>query len=302
MRLSLSALACLCLLMAACGSKQKVGTTGVAKLRPACVGTHYWNGTACSARAAITQQLKRATKALADFDVDTAMPLLVDARTRGPHRHETLIRIYAQLGIAHAYQKHEAKALKVFDLLLALSPGHLLSYHLSPKVTFIYEQARIAAKKRQAPALHVTWPRGLKTTTPVPVDISVVADPKSFLTRAAIHVRRKGDSNFRRVDVALPKVGKYRRVRLPALSSDKPEILQLFVTALDSKGNEVLRWSDAQRPREIALDYRKPARWYRKWWVWAIAGGVVAAGTGTTVYLIGREPPDTIDGGLGITR
>lgn len=289
--------------LGACGAEHthNRGAT-LASLPAACNQDRYWNGKTCVARPAIEPQLKRAIKAVAAFQVDEAIELLGTLRKQTPHRYDTLVKINEQLGIAQAYRKHEREALRVFDTLLALAPGHLLSYHLSPQVTFVYERARKAARKRQPPTLHVTWPRGLETTTPVPVDVSVVADPKGFLQRAAIWVRKKGDKQFKRVEVKLPATGAYRRVVLPALGATKPETLQLYLTAFDDRGNEVLRWSSAERPREIALDYRKPARWYRKWWVWAIAGGVVAAGTGTAVYLIGREPPDTIGGGLDITR
>jgi|GEM_PF-1254958 len=293
-------------LLAALGGCGAQHTTGRAKtlasLPAACDAAHYWNGSACAARPQVNKQLATAIKAVASFQVDKAIDILGKLRKQTPQRYDTLVKINEQLGIAHAYQKHERAALRVFDTLLALDPGHLLSYHLSPQVTFVYERARLAAKKRQPPTLHISWPRGLKTTSPVPVDVSVVADPKGFLARAAIWVRKKGDPRFKRVEVALPKPGKYRRVVLPALGATNPETLQLYVTAFDDHRNEVLRWSSAERPREIALDYRKPARWYRKWWVWAVAGGVVAAGTGTAVYLIGREPPATVGGGLDITR
>ncbi len=300
MRLWLIALGCAA---GACGSSStKAVHTTTAKLRPTCDAKHDWNGTACTPRLAVAKDLKTVSTAMASFDLDKAVPVLNRLRKLSPHRHNTLVTIYEQLGIAAAWKHRPAEAVELFDQLLALSPGHVLSYHLTTRVTRSFSKARTKARKRGAPTLNVTWPRKLKTTTPVPVALKVVADPRGFLNRAAIYVRRKGADKFQRVDVRLPKVGGSRRVVLPALSSKKPETLQLFVTAFDRRGNEVLKWWSAERPREIDLDYRKPQRWYRKWWVWAIAGGVVATGTGTAVYLIGREPPDTVDGGLDITR
>ncbi len=70
----------------------------------------------------------------------------------------------------------------------------------------------------------------------------------------------------------------------------------------DSEGNEVLVWAGPARPREILLRYDAPSPWYRKWWVWAIAGGVVAVGTGATVFAVTRDPSDTVDGDFVVSR
>ena len=130
--------------------------------------------------------------------------------------------------------------------------------------------------------------------------MEVVADPKAFLARAVLHVRRAGSVEFGQVGIELHQENKSQRIVLPPLSSRSPETLELFVTAFDVKGNEVLRWSSATRPREIPLGYTPPAPWYRRWWVWAIAGGVVAAGTGTTVFLLERDAPDTVPASVSI--
>jgi hypothetical protein len=89
-------------------------------------------------------------------------------------------------------------------------------------------------------------------------------------------------------------------VLVPAVEARRPETLELHLVAADGRGNEVLEWASADRPREIALRYQPPVRWYRRWWIWAAAGGAVAIATGATVYLAGRGPPDTIDGVLDI--
>jgi hypothetical protein len=73
-------------------------------------------------------------------------------------------------------------------------------------------------------------------------------------------------------------------------------VLQLYLVASDPDGNQVLMLGDPARPREISLSFEKPEAWYRKWWVWALVGGVVAAGTGTAVYFGLQEPPDRIHG------
>ena len=64
----------------------------------------------------------------------------------------------------------------------------------------------------------------------------------------------------------------------------------------EKEGEKLTQIGDQNRPRVITLNYEEPEPWYRKWWVWAVVGGVVAAGTGVTVGLLLQEPSDTVDG------
>ncbi len=52
----------------------------------------------------------------------------------------------------------------------------------------------------------------------------------------------------------------------------------------------MLTWGDPQRPREIALRYDPPSPWYRKWWVYAIAGSALAIASSITVYELTSTP------------
>ena len=53
-------------------------------------------------------------------------------------------------------------------MLLALDPGHFLSYTLSPKATFVFEKVR--NQTRVAPAIDVSWEHGGKVGDAVPID------------------------------------------------------------------------------------------------------------------------------------
>ena len=54
-----------------------------------------------------------------------------------------------------------------------------------------------------------------------------------------------------------------------------------------------------ERPRELPLRWDPPTPWWRKWWVWAIAGTGVAAVTGAVVYAAQWEPSDRLGGSVG---
>lgn len=288
--------------LSACGgARSRAASTGLATPRPACPDDQFWTGEVCQPRTSGSDALERATTALAEFRVDDALTLLDHARKAGPHTHADYVKIYEQLGIAYAYLEREPEATQAFEMLLHLDPGHLLSYTLSPKATFLFERVRRKARASARPAVQVTWPHGLTVERPVPLDVEVIADPAGFLKRATLHLRSRGAREYELVDLRLPPPGAYKRTLLPAPHAKRPEVLQIYLTAHDEHGNEVLVWPPQNRPREIPLSYLPPTPWYRKWWIWAITGGVLAASTGAVVYLAGRDLPDTVDGVLDIS-
>lgn len=279
----------------ACGgsSQSRVATL---PLEAPCSKDQRYDGQSCTQPSDASTKVAEARDALAAFDVERALPLLDAAVKAGPHDQALLIELFEQRGIAYSYLKREEDALKAFASLLDLDPGHLLSYTLSPQATFLYERARSAKEKRAEAQLNVSWPQGLREDQAIPLVIEVIADPASMLQRMALYVRSSDQQAYQRVALELPKPGELSTVHLPAPNTDEPTVLQLYGRAYDADGDEVFHWFDMAKPREIALGYDAPSPWYRKWWVWATLGGVVAAGTGTTVYLLGLDPADRVGG------
>jgi hypothetical protein len=171
----------------------------------------------------------------------------------------------------------------------------VLSYGLSPQATQPFEKARRASRGRPAPEVQVSWPYDLEVSRPVPIDVAVVSDPRRFLARATLFARRAGEARFSAVDIDLAPRGGHRSIRLPALDTGKREALEVYLTAFDRRGNEVLRWAGPDQPRVIALAHDPPTPWYRTWWVWAGVGAAAAIGTGLVVFVVADEPPDLVD-------
>jgi hypothetical protein len=265
-------------------------------LREACKADHYWNGTACVARGDGAAKIEAGKTALANLDVDAAKTALEAAPAGGPLAHDANVTLWEQRGIAAAYIDDEPSATAAFDMLLALDPDHILSYRLSPKATFVFEKVRNANKG--GAQLDVNWQFGQKVGDPVPLDLEVVADPKSFLKSATVFVRTRGDAVWRAADLVLR--GKTQRVVLPPIHATKPVSLELHVRGYDERGNEVLAWADPTRPREIPLRYDPPTPWYRKWWVLTLVGAGLVGGSATIVYFATREPPDTVGGDVTV--
>ncbi len=266
-------------------------------LRGACAATEYWTGTACAPRGNAPAKLAESKAALDEQNVETATQALDAAAKAGPLDHDANISLWEQRGIAASFAEDDAQARSAFEMLLALDPGHFLSYQLSTKATFRFEKVRNESKSVGAPALDVDWAFGQKVGAPVKIDISVLSDPKQFLTRATLFVRTRGEQAWRAADVPLTAARKDHHLVLPPVQANKAVSLELYLKAYDDRGNEVLTWAQPTRPREIPLRYDPPRPWWQKWWVITIAGAVAVGGTAGIVYVVTREPPSTVDGG-----
>lgn len=285
------------LLVVGCGGAAATGP--VSPVRPGCKLDEQYLGGRCQPVAG-KAQLEAGRAALAKFEVEAATSSLDAAAKAGPLDYDSNVSLWEQRGIAAAYAEDEPGALRAFDILLTLDPGHLLSYTLSPRATFVFEKARVAAARAKPPAVQLTWRRDARIGDALPVDVEVVTDPKQHLTRATLLMRSRGEPSWRAIDFALKPPGSYQRITLPATSGTRPATLELYLRAFDGANNEVLRWASPEAPRELALRYEPPEPWHRKWWVRATAGGVLAVATGIIVYAVTREPPGTVGGDVDV--
>lgn len=249
---------------------------------------------------AASKSLDLAAKALLDFRAEEALALLEPARSAGPYSRKEYIRLFEQLGIAYAYLERSDDALEAFDMVLALDPGRAISYTLSPKVTFLFEQARKKAQDRPTAMLDLGWPLELKVGDPIPIDVEVIADPRGLLKKAKLYHRLKGAPEYQAIDLSLPPVAGHQQITLwPAAPAAKQaEMVDVYLVAYDRAGNEVFEWGTKNRPREIPLRYEPPDPWYTQWYFWAIAGTLVAAGASVAVFAATRSPGPTINGNL----
>jgi len=245
-----------------------------------------------------TTDLEKGIEALEAFQLEEAIKYLKAAKGEGPYRYTDYVKLHEELGIAYTYLGEKALALDTFDMLLTLDPGFAISYTLSPKVTFVFEEARKQASNMVPPTIHLSWASKQKVNQPISVTLEVASDPKKYLISAKLHTKLADEKDYQSQSIKLPLEGGQTQVALPPQAPEAQEnrILQLYLTAYDQQGNQVYLLGNPQTPREISLGYDVVIPWYRKWWVWAVVGGVIAAGTGVTVYLVTREPGNTVEG------
>lgn len=269
------------------------------RLRPACADHEYFTAGACTPRGDAAAKLAASREALEIPEVDVATVALTQAEQAGPLAHEDNITLWKLRGIAAAYIDDVARARAAFEMLIALDPLHILSYETSPKATRVFEAARNDAKQHAAPAIDLNWSAGQKVGAPVPVALTVVADPAKFLRKATLFLRARGEPSWRAADVTLGNVGAEQSLVLPPVVATRPVSLELYLRAYDDRGNEVLAWADPKQPREIPLRYDPPRPWWQTWWGITILGSVAVAGTGAIVYVATQEPPDRVSGSVG---
>jgi len=174
------------LVLAGCGAHTSA-VDAPASFAPACESTALRVGSRCVSQLPARAQLASASRALTDLRVDEAKAML--DHIPGPLEHDSHVVLWEQRGISAAYVDDASTAKAAFDMLLALDPAHLVSYTLSPKATFLFEDVR-NRRDRRAPALDVTWPRGGQVGKSVPVAVEVVSSPKSFVTSGSSHKPR----------------------------------------------------------------------------------------------------------------
>ncbi len=237
--------------------------------------------------------LEEGARALEALQTARAVSLLERARGEGPYDLPTHLRLYEQLAIAYAFLERPDDALKAFDRVLALSPGHAVSYTLSPKVTFLFERARNTHAGQPQLDLEVSWPKDIKGGAPLVVNVEKRFDVLELAINLALFSRTRGAPTFQPHPVPAPRPGQSVTVELPeeSLGEEGSVVRELYLQATDAAGNEVFRWASSALPREVTSVALVKQAWYQKWWVWSAIGVAVAGATGGIVYWQTRQPP-----------
>jgi tetratricopeptide (TPR) repeat protein len=194
-------------------------------------------------------------------------------------------RAYEYLGMSWLILGKKPKARAAFEELLAIDPHYTLSdpSH-SPKLREFFEEVRSAfvpgyGKSEGEAELEHDAPTGATAGRPIEMQVVVIRGAP-LVHDVTLHARRQGLLEY----ASAPLRGEGGRWKLsyspPREAADYT--LEYYVEARDEKGRVVARVASPERPIPLAV-HGVPVvvaaqPWYKRWYVWAAVGAVVAGG------------------------
>jgi len=222
-------------------------------------------------------------------------------------------RAYEYLGMSWLILGKKPKARAAFEELLAIDPHYTLSdpSH-SPKLREFFEEVRssfVPGYGRSAGEAELEHSAPAGATAGRPLEMQVVVIRGAPLVRAVtLYARRQGLLEW----ATAPMRGDANRWKLSyAPPRDVADYtLEYYVEARDDKGRVVARVASPERPISLPVHGVPavavgPTPWFKRWYVWAAVGAVVAGGAvaGAVVGTAERAPrgslpPGTVSLGL----
>jgi tetratricopeptide (TPR) repeat protein len=245
-------------------------------------------------RAVHSPEIDTARQLIAEAEFDRALAEIGRALA---HEHNTdlmLGTLYELQGTAYLYLGHEDKARESFERLLQAVPDFELAAGTSPKLRSLFEQVKsdLARSKLQPVTVAHEPPPRAAPGRRLDIDARMSAMPAG--ARARLYYRRAGTESYSSTFFAELE-GDLKRAQVPAF--ELPEqasdyALEYYIEVADGAGRRLAGAGNALEPllvKVAAAQALSPdpsaaseERWYQKWWIWAIAGGV-AAGAGAAV-------------------
>lgn len=216
-----------------------------------------------------------------------------ERQPRQPRRTvAALHRARARLGAARG---DLVGATESYKRVLALEPGYALSGQADAANEQALAEARTAIGRRTP--LQVSHVPGGEVLAggDATLEVHVSADGLGLLRRVLVAYRRLGSRSY--AEVTYP-VGT-RELRLPrafTASLGPGSGIEYYVQMLGEHDAILVEFGSAAEPFRLGVrDSGRPAAvapqpWFKRWWVWTIAG-VLVAGAGGTAYLATRGDP-----------
>jgi hypothetical protein len=206
-------------------------------------------------------------------------------------------RAYEYLGMSWLILGKKGKARAAFEELLAIDPHYQLSdpSH-SPKLREFYEDVRASFVPGYGHAageaeLEHAAPTGATAGRTLEMHVVVIRGAE-LVHEVTLHSRRQGLLTY----TGEPMRGEGGTWRLSyALPRDVVDYtLEYYVEARDDKGRVMGRVASPERPIPLLVHGvpAAPQAWYKRWYVWAGVGAVVAgAAIGGIVYGTAEHAP-----------
>jgi tetratricopeptide (TPR) repeat protein len=230
-------------------------------------------------------KLREARRSYDSQDYQAAAAALTAALAAPGNRRDHLTTIYRLLGQCDAQIGDEKGAVAAFQRWLALDPKGDLPPDSDPRARRALAAAQDYWKTRERMRIEHLPPGKVPPGAPLTIPVSIPSDPLRMIHHLEFLYRRGSAGAFERQVLAR---GQTAATLTAAFLRDsrKPYRVEYYVLALDEHGGVVDGLGSEAVPLAFLVTREaRPARWYTKWWVWAIAGSVVAAGATTGAVL-----------------
>jgi tetratricopeptide (TPR) repeat protein len=239
--------------------------------------------------------LRKATDLYSDLSFERALVLVDQALAKPRNSRLQLVHAYKLRGLCHASLGRYDQASKSFARLLALDPTFRLDTSLSPRIRASFN--KVLRRERPRLDVHILPPPAAFLGEPLEFTAYVKDDTLGMIRSVNIWVRRGAAGRYSSVRSRLRGEGE-TRIRVPAKvweAGGREGALSWYAMVQGDNRGELKRFGDELHPLVLDVTDRqdaaagtaaaRQARWYERWWVWAIVGGVLAAGTATVVVL-----------------
>jgi hypothetical protein len=249
---------------------------------------------------------------------DDAMKVCKAVLDSGRNPRRDHVRLLTYKGLLEAVGDSRKRAVEAFKQVLVIDPLFDLGKGHPPRVRRAIAAARRWFRRNKPLMIELEAPEHVDRRGTARIGLKVVSDPLGLLKRAVLHVRAGDSGGFRVLPMELQRgAGFGWRVPLAKIEgAQHARQLQLYVSGLDVSYNEVAIVGSPEAPRDVVLTgaatplvavapppRRQPAPaarpWYRRWWIWAAAGAVLAA-TAITIGATAGGPEDRVDAPISI--
>jgi tetratricopeptide (TPR) repeat protein len=206
-------------------------------------------------------------------------------------------RAYEYLGLSWLILGKRARARDAFENLVAIDPQYTLSDpSRSPKLRQFFDEVRasfVPGYQRGSGEAELEHAAPSGAVAGRPLEVAAVATRGApLVAEVTLHARRQGLLQFT-VEKLREEGGRFTLSFVPPREAGD-YLLEYYLEAHDAKGRVIARVASPERP--IALPVRgvpvAATPWYKRWYVWAAVGGVVAAvAIGATVAATAQHAP-----------
>ena len=212
---------------------------------------------------------------------------------------EQRARAYEYLGMSWLILGKKVRAREAFEELLAIDPHYTLSDPThSPKLREFFEDVRssfVPGSGRSQGDAEVEHSAPTGATAGATLEMAAVVIRGAPLVRdVTLHWRRQGLLTYS-TEALHGDAGRYRLAFVPPRDVNDYTI-EYYLEARDAQDRAVARVASPERPIPLSVhgvpSPLAPTAWYRRWYVWAAVGAVVAgAAIGGVVYGTAERAP-----------